>query len=135
MSREIWVQVTVSDQADAKRALTLRAFVDNGSTDSAIPARLLRRLGVQARGTEHCELWGRRTVRRRYGFAWFKIGDRIAPARVTFEPEHELPTIGATTLEALGYDIDMKNGGLRFFKPRGPTLRRRPHRRLPTAHG
>ena len=27
----------------------------------------------------------------------------------------------------------MKNGGLRAFTPRGPTMRRRPHYRLPRA--
>lgn len=133
MSREICVDVTVSGLVDARKAVTLRAFVDNGSTDSALPAALLKRIGVQPKGSERYELWGNRTVRRRYGFAWFKIGKRTGACKVTFESPHEVPTVGATALEALGFDIDMKNGGLRTYIPRGPTLRRRPHHPLPKA--
>lgn len=130
MSREIWVDVTLTHLTDPKRLVRVRAFVDNGSTDSAMPAGLLQELGVVPEGAERYEIWGGRTVRRRFGVVRFKMQGRCAPARVTFEPQYEVPTIGATTLEALGFDIDMKNGGLRQFKPRGPHIRRRPHRSL-----
>ncbi|MBI3099380.1 MAG: hypothetical protein HYY93_14235 [Planctomycetes bacterium] len=131
MSREIWVDVKVSNPSVPSRSVGVRAFVDNGSTDSALPAVLLRKIGLRARGVERYEIWGGKTVRRKYAYAEFTIGRRSGPAKVTLEPAHEVPTVGTTTLEALGYDIDMKNGGLRSYIPRGPTLRRRPHRPLP----
>lgn len=132
MSREIWVDVTVSNLADPRRCFTARAFVDNGSTDSAMPAKWLRAIGAKPEGSERYALWGRRTARRQFAIARFRIGKRSGPVRVTFEPRFEVPTMGATALENLGYDIDMRNGGLRPYKPRGPTIRRRPPHRLPT---
>ena len=133
MSREIWTDVTVCNLTAPGRAVQVRAFVDSGSTDSAMPAKVLRAIGALPEGTERYEIWGGRKVRRRYGVARFRIGGRSGVARVTFEPADEVPTVGAATLEALGFDIDMKNGGLRSFTPRGPTMRRRPHYRLPRA--
>ncbi len=68
-------------------------------------------------------------MRRRWGHVRFVLQRRSGVEEVTFGPEEDVPTIGATTLEDL--DIDMGNGGLRPFRRRGPTIRRRPHRRVP----
>jgi len=130
MSREIWVNVKVTNIADPKQSFTIRAFVDGGSTDSAMPARLLAKIGIHPKGKEVYAGWGRRRLRRRWGVAAFEIQGCWGPGRVSFEPGYEVPTIGATTLENLGLDIDMGNGGLRTFERRGPTIRIRPHRRL-----
>lgn len=130
MSREIWVRIKVANVSDPNRSAEVRAFVDNGSTDSALPAALLQRLGIRPEGAERYEIWGNRTVRRRWGHARFEILGRTGIGKVTFEAETELPMIGATTLEDLGFDIDMGNGGLRPFRRRGPHIRRRPHHAL-----
>lgn len=111
--------------------MTIRAFVDNGSTDSAMPASVLRKIGVKPEGADLYEGWERRTFRRRWSHARFQILGRTGVGKVIFEPKSEVPTIGATTLEDLGFDIDMKNGGLRPFQRRGPHIRRRPHHAFP----
>lgn len=130
VAREIFVDVRVSNPFRPGHALSIRAFVDNGSTDSALPGSLLRRLGVRPAGRESYEIWGGRVVKRRWGFVHFEIQGKVGIAKVTFEPEAETPTIGAVALEELGFDIDMKNGGLRPFLRRGPTMKRRPVTRL-----
>ena len=131
MAREIWVDVKVMNFSNRKKCVTVRAFVDNGSTESALPASILRRIGVKPEGIEEYEIWGGKVVRRRRGHARFQIKERSGICGVTFEHKDEVPTIGATTLEALGFDIDMKNGGLRPFKRRGPHIRRRARFPLP----
>ena len=130
MAREIWVDVRVSNLSDPKRSFKVRAMIDNGSTDSAMPAQLLKGIGVRPKGTDRYKGWAGQILRRAWAHAGFRIKSREGVGKVTFESRTEIPTIGATTLEDLGYDIDLGNGGLRAFQRRGPTIRRRPHRRL-----
>ncbi|MBI4617245.1 MAG: hypothetical protein HY720_26770 [Planctomycetes bacterium] len=130
MTREIWVEVELSSVEDAKRPFTLRALVDNGSTESAFPGSVLRDIGVHPEGWETYESWAGKTHRRRWGHVRIEIYGVSRICVATFEPEAEVPTIGATTLEALGFDINMRDGGLRPFRRRAPRIRRRPGRRL-----
>lgn len=130
MSRETWVEVRVTGLTGPGQGVTVRALVDNGSTDSAMPAALLRQIGVQTEAKETYGGWGRTRMRRKWGHARFTLQRQSGIGKVTFEPRHEVPTIGATTLEDLGFDIDMGNGGLRPFRRRGPSIRRRPHHPL-----
>ncbi|MBI4617668.1 MAG: hypothetical protein HY720_28915 [Planctomycetes bacterium] len=133
MSDEIWVDVVVRSLTDPERCFEIQAFVDSGSTDSAMPAKLLASIGVEAEGTDVYKGWEKKRMRRRWAYVRFDIGGRSGIGRVTFEPKDEYPTIGATTLEHLGFDIDMANGGLRPFSRRGPTIRLRPSHPLPRA--
>lgn len=128
MSKEIWVNVRVSNLRDRARAFTIRAFVDSGSVDSAMPSRLLRRIGLRPAGVQGYEGWGGRRLRRPWGFAFFEVQGKLCATRVTFEPPSELPTVGAVTLEELGFDLDMQNGTLRPF-----VRRKRPPRRRATS--
>lgn len=130
MAEEVWVDVRVANPRDPRRSFKVKALVDNGSTDSAMPAKLLRRIGVRPRGRERYEAWAGKVHWRRWGEAEFRIEGKLGTVRITFEPLAEIPTIGSVALETLGFDIDMKNGGLRPFKRRGPHIRRRPHHAL-----
>lgn len=125
MSRAIWINVQVSNPHQPKRSFTIRAFVDNGSIDSGMPAKLLQEIGVRPMGTDLYEGWGKRRMRRKWGEAFFSVQGKQGTTRVTFEPQYEYPTIGAVTLEQLGFDIDMKNGGIKPFV----RIKREPRRR------
>ena len=130
VSKEIWVEVKVASPRDARRSFTVRVLVDNGSVDSAMPAKLLRSIGVAPLGLETYEAWAGRTHRRPWGEARFHIQHKFGTTRVTFEPADEIPTVGALALETLGFDIDMMNGGLRVARRIGRGPRRRMHARL-----
>lgn len=123
MARQIFVNVLVSNPFHKGRHLKVKAFVDNGSTDSAMPRNLLQTLYIKPEGWERYEIWGGKTLRRRWGYARFEIQGNQGIVKVTFEPAQETPTVGAVALEELGFDIDMKNGGLKPFLRRGPTLK------------
>ncbi len=59
MSREIWVEVRITNLADPSWSFAITAFVDNGSTGSAMPAKLLRAIDVDVKGSETYEGGGR----------------------------------------------------------------------------
>ena len=125
MSAEIWVDVKVVNPRNLKRGFTVRALVDNGSLDSAMPGRLLRRIGVKPKGVERYEAWAGRAHRPPWGEATLYVQGKFGTTRVTFEPKSEIPTIGALALETLGFDIDMGNGQLRPARRIGRGPRRR----------
>ena len=132
VSTEIRIDVRVVNPRDLRRSFTIRALVDNGSFDSAMPAKHLKRIGVKAEGRDTYEAWAGKTHRRSWGEARLHIQGKFGTTRVTFEPLREIPTLGVLALETLGFDIDMMNGSLRPARKirRGP--RRRPKTRLKT---
>jgi len=127
MSDQIWIDVRVENPLKPSRSFTVRALVDNGSIDSAMPATLLKKIGINPQGAEIYEAWAGRKHRRNWGEARFHIQDKFGTTRVTFEPKSEIPTVGALALETLGFDIDMMNGKLRPAKRigRGPRVRKK----------
>jgi len=129
VSTEIWVDVQVANPRSPKRHFGIRAMVDNGSIDSAMPATLLKKIGVRPEGRELYEAWAGKTHQRSWGEAKLFIQGKFGTSRVTFEPASEIPTIGALALETLGFNIDMINGGLRAARRIG----RGPRRRVKTA--
>ena len=130
MSREIWVDVKVVNPRSPHRAMVIRALVDNGSVDSAMPASGLRRIGIRPRGEETYEAWAGKRHRRPWGEADFHIQGRFGTTRVTFEPDAEIPTVGALALETLGLDIEMQAGRLKPTRRLGRGPRRRATSRL-----
>ena len=128
MTDEIWVDVKVVNPLHKKRSFTIQAQVDSGSLDSAMPKKLLRRIGIRPAGRATYEAWAGKTHRREWGEVRFHIQGKFGTSRVTFELEKEIPTIGALTLETLGFDIDMINGRLhphRIRPGRGPRRRKK----------
>lgn len=128
MSSELWVDVKVTNPRDRRRSFAIQALVDNGSVDSAMPARQLRRIGVKPEGKETYEAWAGKKHRRDWGEARFHIQDKFGTTRATSRPDGEIPTVGALALETLGLDIDMMNGVLRSARRIGRGPRRRTSR-------
>ena len=129
MTDEIWVDVKVANPRNLKKQFAIRALVDTGSFDSAMPRPLLKKIGVEPRGRETYKAWAGKTHRRPWGEADFSIQGMFGTCRVTFEPKGETPTIGAVTLDVLGLNIDMINEKLRPARVR---MGRGPRRRIKT---
>ena len=100
-----FANVTIRNITAPKRSFTERFMVDTGATDTLIPARLLRQIGIRATATRTYEL---ATGRRRYrvGHALISLeGDETA-GDVVFGTDRDEPLLGVTVLESLGLAVD-----------------------------
>ncbi|PYM15788.1 MAG: hypothetical protein DMD81_14050 [Candidatus Rokuibacteriota bacterium] len=90
----------------ADKARQIRMLVDTGATFSIIPERLARAIGVKRlRRAMAITLADGRRVRLDAGTAFFRIGDREAPATLLVGDVAE-PILGVETLEVLGLKVD-----------------------------
>ena len=101
------VSVTVSNRATAASE-TVSALVDTGSTFSAMPASLLRRLGIRPTGIRRLRLANGQVAEYPTGMARFEIAGVDGEARVVFGHEN-VYLLGATTLEDLSFIVDPIN--------------------------
>ena len=85
---------------------TVASLVDTGSTYTALPASLLRRLGVPVRQRRPFELADGSRVERDMGQTWIQIDGKTAIVPVVFADEGTQPLLGAVTLEIFGLAVD-----------------------------
>ncbi|MBI3465012.1 MAG: retroviral-like aspartic protease family protein [Planctomycetes bacterium] len=100
-----YAKVTIKNITAPKRSFTEQFLVDTGATDTLVPARLLRQIGIRPTGRRTYAL---ATGRRRYrvGHALFALeGDETA-GDVVFGKDEDEPLLGLTVLESLGLVVD-----------------------------
>ena len=101
------VQATVGN-LDAAEQEQVEALVDTGSTFSALPASLLRRLGIAPTLTRRLRRANGQVEEYQAGTAFFTVNGRDGVAMVVFGPE-DVYLLGATTLESLLFAVDPVN--------------------------
>ena len=101
------VQATVGN-LDAAEQEQVEALVDTGSTFSALPASLLRRLGIAPTLTRRLRRANGQIEEYQAGTAFFAVNGRDGAAMVVFGPE-DVYLLGATTLESLLFVVDPVN--------------------------
>ena len=101
------VQATVGNLDSAEQE-QVAALVDTGSTFSAMPASLLRRLGIAPARTRRLRLANGQVEEYQAGTAFFAVNGRDGVAMVVFGPE-DVYLLGATTLESLLFGVDPVN--------------------------
>lgn len=101
------VQATVGNLDSAEQE-QVEALVDTGSTFSALPASLLRRLGIAPTLTRRLRLANGQIEEYQAGTAFFTVNGRDGVAMVVFGPE-DVYLLGATTLESLLFVVDPVN--------------------------
>ena len=101
------VQATVGN-LDAAEQEQVEALVDTGSTFSALPASLLRRLDIAPTLTRRLRLANGQVEEYQAGTACFAVNGRDGVAMVVFGPE-DVYLLGATTLESLLFVVDPVN--------------------------
>jgi len=84
----------------------VEALVDTGSTNTAIPGSVLRRLGVTPQYRDQFELADNSVVELDVGRTWVKINGRQEFTQVVFAEEGTEPLLGMITLEEMGLGID-----------------------------
>jgi clan AA aspartic protease len=103
-----FANVTITNIRNPKRSFTERFVVDTGATDTLVPGRLLRQIGIKPVRRRTYKL---ATGRKRYpvGHALIALeGDETA-ADVVFGTDTDEPLLGVTVLESLGLAVDVIN--------------------------
>ncbi len=99
------VRVEVGDP-QGQRFEPLEALVDTGATNTAVPASLLRQLGVRAHRRGLFELYDGRTIELDIGRTWVRLNGELELTQVAFGAEGSEPVLGAITLEEFGLAVD-----------------------------
>ena len=84
----------------------LEFLIDSGAIYSVVPSEVLDRLGIEPHSEQEFRLANGSKIRRRRGFAFFRLGDRVGGADVIFGEEGDSVLLGALTLESLGLVLD-----------------------------
>ncbi len=82
------------------------ALVDTGASHTALPASMLRRLGVVAREKGRFQLANGARVTRDVGQTWIRTDGRSIMTIVVFADEGATPLLGAVTLEEFRLGVD-----------------------------
>ncbi len=98
----------ISDM-DGQQTLDIEATVDTGAAYTTIPARQLRRLGIEPMGRRAFLLADGRRVEMEYGRAWVTIDGESEVTIVIFGEDNAPPLLGAYTLEGLALAVDPTN--------------------------
>ena len=91
---------------EGSRFETVNAFVDTGASITAVPASILRRLGVRPHRKNTFELADGREIERDVGRTWIRIGRQSEITLVMFGDEDTEPLLGAIALQELGLAVD-----------------------------
>lgn len=94
---------------EGSRFETVNALVGAGSSMTAVPASILRRLGVKPHTQCTFDLADGREIQRDVGRTWLRIGDRSVITLVMFADEDTQPLLGANSRHGLLLAIDAPN--------------------------
>jgi clan AA aspartic protease len=99
------VRIEVGD-ASGERFETVDALVDTGATNTALPATLLRRLGILPHRRSNFDLADGRQVELDIGRAWVRVDGQQEFTQVVFGGDGTEPILGAVTLQEMGLRAD-----------------------------
>jgi clan AA aspartic protease len=91
---------------DLARHEEVEVLVDSGALFTSIPRPILERLGLRPVTRQRLRVYGGGIVERDVGGAVVEYGGRRAVAPIVFGEAEDIPVLGATALESLGYQID-----------------------------
>lgn len=98
---------------DSKETFSANFLVDTGSTDSLVPARELKRIGIEPTGKKLYEV--ATGERQEFDIAYAEITflDETLTSRVIFGPDDAEPILGVIALESMGIVVDPVNQTLK----------------------
>ena len=109
------VKVVVSNPFDPRSKVGLELIVNTGSVLSWIPRALLEKLNIKPRRKRDFKTIEGRSVPREVGLATIKYEEHEADVEVVFAEEKDVPVLGATALESLGYWVNPITGKLEYI--------------------
>ena len=109
----IHVDVTIRNLAERDLCRSGRFLVDTGATDSLVPARWLRDIGLEPEETRSYELADGRMLEIGVASARFEFMDSFAVGIVLFGDDDAEPLLGVTALESVGVEVDPREQKLK----------------------
>jgi len=91
---------------DLARQEKVEILVDSGALFTSIPRSILERLGLKPVARQRLRVYGGGIVERDVGGAIVEYGERRAVVPIVFGEPEDVPVLGATALESLGYQVD-----------------------------
>jgi len=101
-----YVRVRVYNPVDMSRHAVVDLLVDTGAIFTSIPRDVLERLGLKPLDRRKLKVYGGAVVERDVGVAVVEYEGRRIGVPVVFGEPGDVPVLGATSLEALGYQVD-----------------------------
>jgi predicted aspartyl protease len=101
-----YVGVRVSNPLKAEKFKDIDLLVDSGAIFTSIPRKVLEELDLSPIDREGLRVYGGATVERDAGWALVEYGGKRRVVPVMFGEGGDAPVLGATALEALGYQVD-----------------------------
>jgi predicted aspartyl protease len=84
----------------------VEVLVDSGALFTSIPRPILEKLGIKPIARQKLRVYGGGIVERDIGGAVVEYGERQAIVPIVFGELEDMPVLGATALESLGYQVD-----------------------------
>lgn len=101
-----YVKVRVYNPVDISRHAVIDLLVDTGAIFTSIPRDILEKLDLKPLDRRRLKVYGGAIVERDVGVAVIEYEGRRIGAPVIFGEPEDIPVLGATSLEALGYQVD-----------------------------
>jgi len=101
-----YAKVRLHNPADLTMSDEIELLVDTGAILSSVPRPTLERLGLRPIERRGLRVYGGAIVERDIGGLVLEYGGNRAMAPVIFGEDKETSVLGATALEALGYQVD-----------------------------
>lgn len=102
----IRVTVTIRPLPKSTKKYQADFLVDSGATDSMVPAKHLKKIGIKPVGRMAYELADGTTTKYDFGLGVIEFMGDITSGRVIFGPNDCEPILGVTALESVGILID-----------------------------
>jgi len=101
-----YVKVNLSNPALKEKKREVELLVDTGAILTAVPRKILEELQIKPVGKRTLRAFGGQIVERKIGATLINYKKVYAGITVIFAEEKDTPVLGATALEALGYQVD-----------------------------
>jgi predicted aspartyl protease len=84
----------------------VEVLVDSGALFTSIPRPILEKLGIKPIARQKLRVYGGGIVERDIGGAVVEYGEQQAIVPIVFGELEDMPVLGTTALESLGYQVD-----------------------------
>ena len=109
----VHVTVAVCNPADVERRWEGLFLVDTGATDSLVPAKYLRQIGINPEGKRIYELADGSELILDIAVARLEFMGEFVGTTIIFGKDTAEPILGVTALESVGIEVDPKNQRLK----------------------
>jgi len=101
-----YVKIHLHNPADLTKSEPIELLADTGAIFTSVPSNLLKELGIIPGARRKLKIYGGAIVEREIGGAVVEYEDKRAVVPVIFGEPEDVPILGATALESLGYQVD-----------------------------